>query len=308
MYSKKLIFLFAIIYLLSGVSCSHEEERSEIPSLIWGKSIFYNDFIWEKYVPDTLTRVLRFDFNQDARLFMKEPLAMTLVKKNGDDRYEPVSEQEAVLFLDGNRCADNIILIDKNKKQAALGIVFNWEMSEGNYFWYLKIVDPGGLDRINDLEAGEGDLLVQEIQVIRDKHWNPLALWCLIIAVVLIVLLAVWMLVLRPLFYPTFKVGKIMLRDPVPYMSNHRLSGKRALVLTSKAQKQGLLSRIFTNRIQYDINPLWVSDVVITPRNRKSVRIKTTGDYIIDSRILEKGKEYKLRHIKSQTITIITTL
>lgn len=308
MCNNKLSLWALLLILLLETSCSQEKNESEIPTLVWGKSVFYDNFLWDKYTPDTLTRLLVFDFNQDAKLFMDGPLTLALVKKQDDNNYVAITENEAHLFLDGQRCVDNLILIDKDKKQAALGIVFNRQIKEGQYFWYLKIVDSGGLDRINELETNGSDLLIQEIQVTRDKHWNPLAFWCCVIAGSLIALLVLWLLVFRPIFYPTFKVGKILLRDPVPYMSSHRLSGKRALILTSTPVKQGFFSRVFTNRIQYDINPLWVSDVIITPRDKKSVRIKVSNDYMIDSRILEKGKEYKLRQLKNQTTTTITTL
>ncbi len=299
--------LLCLLVLLFVTACDRNKEQRK-PPFAWGKAICYDDFLWEKHTPDTLYRTLTFDFNEDARLFMDRPAVVGVFKRTDADRYEPVTEQEAQLFLDGIPCPGNQIAISSRMQESRLGIVFNNQAENKMHYWYLKVVDDGGLDRINDLEMGvqsDPDKLLMDFQIEKCKIWNPLAKFLTLVGLLLLALLIVWMCILRPMLYPSFKVGKINMREPAPFITTHRLRGCRRLVLTNRKEKQNVLSRIFTRPVKYDVNALWTSPVVFSPYDKKSVKIRTTNEYSIEARTLKINQEYTLVNNKTKTKTII---
>lgn len=297
MFSNKYLLLLAMPILLT---CSCSKVNNDEGTTRWGKENFYENFLWKKHVPDTLYREIAFDFNEDAQNFMKEPLQIGLFKKSDSGKMLPVMENEMEVFVNGGKCPNNIISVQPGTKVIKAGIVFNPDAENKVHHWFFKVIEDGGLERINDLDANtfnDPESSLMEIEAEKNKVMNPLAEGSLFTAIVIIASLLVWLLILKRIFFPTFRVGKIILNDPVPYMCQKRLRGSRRLILTKVKPKQSSINRLFTGPIIYDINPMWTSDIVIEPRDRNSVRVRTSKEYMTDSRTMKVHNEYIIQNM-----------
>jgi hypothetical protein len=307
MCSKRFIILSPLFLLLLLASCGKKTDDGNAPTR-WGKENYYEKFLWKKHVPDTLYRTMEFDFNQDAKDYMDKPLRLGLFKKTDSGKMLPVTESEMEVFVDGTKCPQNIIDVQPGTDQLKVGVVFKPEAENKVHHWFFRPVDDGGLDRINDLDqdafhADNSSLM--DIEVEKNKIMNPLAQTTLLIGVLLAVLLLLWLLVLKPSFYPTFRVGKVQLTDPVPYSSLKRVKRYRKLVLTNTTGKQSALNKLFTGKILFEVNPLWTADVVIEPKDRTSVRLRYPKEYLADARVLHTNQEYTIQNMTTGTKTKI---
>ena len=115
------------------------------------------------------------------------------------------------------------------------------------------------------------------------------------------------LLIIKHIVYPSFRVGRVNLRDPVPYIKVINVKHCRQLVLTSKLNKQTAMNKLFTGKIQYEIDPMWASEISIEPRDSNSVRIRPSRDYLVSSRTLKKNVDYEIinQSEKPNTKTII---
>ena len=295
-YSSINRLLVGVISLLiiSCTSCTNEKTYSN-----WGDTDYYEDFLWSKYTPDTLKRTICCDFNKDAQRLVKSPLKLGFFKKNEVGDLVQVSESEAEIFVNGQPNPTTIIEIMPSDKEVEVGMVLKNELRNTKHHWYLKIVDAASLDRINDDQAStfeEANSILNEITITKHECANPLAKGLLITLLVILVGIALWLLILKQVIYPTFKISGIVLEGPAPFTAYEQVRRCRKLVLTAAPKKQSTLNRIFTGRIKYLKNRIWTSDVQFEPRDRSSIRILHHRDYTIESRILRKSQDYYLEH------------
>lgn len=307
MCSKKILLLAVLCPLVLLVSCGKVKDQSSTPTR-WGKENYYNKFLWKKHVPDTLYRTIEFDFNQDAKKYMDKPLRLGLFKKTDSGKMLPVTESEMEIFANGDKCPNNIIDVKSGTDQIKVGIVFKPEAENKVHHWFFRAVDDAGLERINDMapEAYNAEnASLMDVEAEKHKIMNPLAEGILLTGILLVALLLLWLIVLKPMFFPTFRVGKIQVSDPAPYNSLKRLRGYRKLILTGKPQKQGFFDKLFTGKILYEVNQLWTSDVEVEPKDKTSVRLRCPKDFMADARVLKKNQEYTIQNMTTGTKTII---
>lgn len=303
MSSSKHIIV-AMLAVAAACACTKTEGEGDVAR--WGKDNYYKDFLWKKHVPDTLYREIAFDFNNDAKQYMNEPLQLGLFKKTNSGKMLPVMENEMEVFVDGQKCDNNVINVPSSAEKLKVGIVFNPNAENRVHHWFFKPVNDAGLERINDMGPDtfndpESSLL--EIEAEKNKIMNPLAEGSMLSGIILLGALLAWLLIIKHIVFPSFRVGKIMLSDPEPYMSQKKLRGCRRLVLTNKKPDQGLLSRLFTGEIRYDVNPLWTSDIIIEPRDKNSVRVRPSKEYLTDSRTMKVHNDYTIQNMTTGTKT-----
>lgn len=294
-------------------ACSEKEVSvSGTPIAQWGKSKYYEDFLWKKWKPDTLKQTLVFEFNDDAVNFMQKPLQLALYKKSESGKMIRVKDNEMRVFVDGKPANNNVISIIPKKGDdetvVNVGIVFDPTADNKIHHWYFKPTDAAGLERINDLnpeEFGDEASSLMDIQVEKAKVANPLATGTTILGFILLAALVLWLAVLQYIFFPRFKVRSILLTDPAPYMARKTILRARQVVLTSKRQSQGIISQVFTGKIIYEVNDIWTSDIIIVPRDRQSVRVSSSKGYLIDGRRLMRNQEYTIQNESTKTKTII---
>ena len=307
MCAKKLLFLAILCLLGLLVSCGKKTDQATAPTR-WGKENYYDKFLWKKHVPDTLYRTIEFDFNQDAKNYMDKPLRLGLFKKTNSGKMLPVTESEIEVFANGDKCPNNIIDVKPGTDQIRVGIVFKPETENKVHHWFFRAVDDAGLERINDMDPdtyNADNASLMDVEAEKHKIMNPLAEGTLLTGILLVALLLLWLIVLKAMFFPTLRVGKIQVSDPVPYNSLKRLRGYRKLILTGKPQKQGFFDRFFTGKILYEVNQLWTSDVEVEPKDKTSVRLRCPKDYMADARVLKKNQEYTIQNMTTGTKTII---
>ena len=299
--------LTAVLLALIAVSCS---QNKDIDTMSWGKCTSYGDFLWKKHVPDTLTREIVLEFNSDAERYMTSPVVFGIFRKTEDGSLVPVDNNDLEVYVDGDRSEDNTISVMPPDESVKVGLVLGDGLDAGSFHWYLKTVSDGGLDRINGLTAeefGSSDSALMEIVLKKRKTMNPLAGSLLGVLSAIVLLLVLWLLIGRPIFYPGFRVKSISLSGPEPYFATHRLKGARKLVLTAKPERQGFMSRLFSGRIVYGVNPLWTTKIEIIPRDGRSIRIKTLGqEFFIMSKVLKVREEYELENTQTRGKTRIT--
>lgn len=307
MCSKRLFILAALCPLLLLASCNKEANNVNAPTR-WGKENYYDKFLWKKHVPDTLYRTIEFDFNQDARNYMDKPLRLGLFKKTNSGKMLPVTENEMEVFVDGQKCPSNIIDVQPGTDQLKVGIVFKPEAENKVHHWFFRAVDDGGLERINDMDPDTykaDNASLMDIEVDKNKVMNPLAMGTALTTLLILAALLVWLFVMKAIFFPTFRVGKIQLSDPVPYNTLKRMRGYRKMILTNKQPKQGFFDKVFAGKILYEVNDLWTSEVVIEPKDRNSVRLRCPKDFMADARVLKKNQEYTIQNMTTSTKTKI---
>lgn len=307
MYSKNYFCGAVLCLIVLLASCGKKTDDLTAPTR-WGKENYYDKFLWKKHVPDTLYKTIEFDFNQDAKKYMKKPLRLGLFKKTDSDKLLPVMENEMEVFVDGTKCENNIIDVQPNTDLLKVGIVFNNNAENKIHHWFFRAVDDGGLERINDLDPesfNADNASLMEIEVEKYKVMNPLAEGTLFTTFLLVGTLLVWLFVLKVIFFPTFRVGKVQISDPMPYNTLKRIRGYRKLILTNKRTRQNFLNKLFAGKILYETNDLWTSDVVIEPKDRNSVRLRCPKDFMADARVLKKNQEYTIQNMISGTRTKI---
>ena len=303
MSSNRLLLLLAIPALLL---CACKKENNKDSATRWGKENYYKDFLWKKHVPDTLFREMAFDFNDDARNFMSEPLQLGLFKKTDSGEMLIVMDNEMEVFVDGTKCVNNVISVEPGTEKIKVGLVFNPAAENKVHHWFFKPVNDGGLERINDMDAdtfNNPESSLMEIEAEKNKIMNPLAEGSMLTGIFLLAALLVWLFVLKQIFFPTFKVGKIILSDPAPYMSQKHLRGTRKLILTKSKSTQSGINRFFTGKIIYDVNPMWTSDIVIEPLDKNSVRIHPSKVYMTETHKMKVHIEYTIQNMTTGTKT-----
>lgn len=307
MCSKRFLILAVLCPLMLLVSCGKKADEPNAPTR-WGKENYYDKFLWKKHVPDTLYRTIEFDFNQDAKNYMDKPLRLGLFKKTDSGKMLPVTESEMEIFVDGQKCPQNIIDVQPGTDQLKVGIVFKPEAENKVHHWFFRAVDDGGLERINDMDPDTykaDNASLMDIEVDKNKVMNPLAMGTALTTLLLLAALLLWLFVMKAIFFPTFRVGKIQLSDPVPYNTLKRMRGYRKMILTNKQPKQGFFDRVFAGKILYEVNDLWTSEVVIEPKDRNSVRLRCPKDFMADARVLKKNQEYTIQNMTTSTKTKI---
>lgn len=301
MLNKKIFFLSFLVLLFT--SCSYQEK----PSVLWGETEYYDDFLFAKHVPDTLKKSICFNFNDDAKLFMQEHLQLGVFRKNAEGELIQLSENEVEIFIDGIKLDKNIIEISSSTSEIEIGFVLSKGLENKTHYWFIQTIKNGGLDRINGNIVSKNDAnIVLDIQLIKKHTMNPLIKGILVILILILMFLLLWFLIFKTIFYPTFKVNRIDLIGPEPYINSIRIKRYRQLVLTSKPVKQGFISKLFFGEIKYSINTLWSADVVFEPKDKRSIRISPNREeYLIDARILKINTECTLENNKTKAKTKI---
>lgn len=302
--------ILLILSVLSLCGCSTLTDNNSTYAE-WGSTECYDNFLWNKYVPDTLNRTMCFDFNDDARRFMKDPIKLAFYKKNDSGDLIKVSKDEYELYVNGRLLDDYYIEVGPETSEIKVGIVLTEKARDTEHHWFIKIINDGGLERINDLEISDfysQGKIIKEITLNKEHIRNPLAVFSLFLFLIILAGCILWLLVIKHILYPCFRVGQITLEGPAPFASVVSLKRCRRLVLSSTPKKQSMLNEMLTGKIKYLINDLWVTDIEFSPRDRTSIRIKHAKDFTIESKILKKNSEYLLENMETKKKTKITIL
>lgn len=294
-----------IFILFTGILHSCKEEVDS--SMLWGKTDYYTDFLFNDYDPIKMSKTICFETNEDANGRVGN-VKFGIYKKVEDNSYVAV-KNEIRLYKNGILCEDNILLVTPEDKKVLLGIEFTPEAEEGMHKWFLKVLDNGGFDRINDYSMEENSLpLLLEWKAEKNDIVNPLKLGLNISGLVFLGVLICWLFILKPILYPTFKIGNIQFTNGT-YFSTKRIYGARKLVITNSFKKQNYINKLFTGRIVYEKNEFWPDEWEIHPKG-KGGRFVSNRKYSITpfTTSLNKQMEYEIEHLSSNVKAKITLL
>lgn len=302
--SKIKLYLYSIIVACLFASCNKEEVDT---SMLWGETKYYPGFLFYDYEPIRMNQTLCFETNEE--LEGKDWKAkFGLFKMANDGSYVPVGK-EVVLYKNGEVCSKNTLEVTSVDEEIELGIEFAPNAPEGVHKWFLKVVDNGGFDRINEYTTTEDSLpLLLEWKAEKKNVLNPLLKGIIITLLVILSLLLVWFCILKSMFYPTFKIGNIQFVGGT-YFSTKRIYKARKLVVTSSNEKQGTLNRWFTGKIVYEHNEMWSDEWELLPKGKKA-RAITKRKYIFTPFVssLEKQVEYQIEHLETGKKVNITLM
>ena len=292
--SKIKLFLCAIVIACALVSCNKKSDTF----MLWGVTECYSDFLFCDYEPVKMTRTLCFEVN-DEMAGKNWKTKFGLFKKNDNGSYVPV-RKEVLLYKNGNLCPNNVFEVTPEDHKIELGVEFTPTAEEGVHKWYLKVLDNGGFDRINEYSTAENTLpLLLEWKAEKKNVMNPLSKGLIIFFMILIAALVLWFIILKNIFYPTFKMGNIQILGDT-YFSNKRINKARMLVATSSNKKQSALNRIFTGKIVYERNEMWNDEWELYPKGKKA-RIVVKGKYMLSpmAMTLDKQVDYQMEHLNT---------
>lgn len=235
-----------------------------------GDAEWYDSFLfWGAKDPDTLKIDLKALFNDEAKKD-NSAVSIKIADTEGLKDYK--------LFFDGKETTNGIIRFDANAMPAStiLSVVYNQDAKEGKR--YLRIVADGK----KDLESING-APIEEFEVTTrgeyDVVWNPLKVFLIWLGIIILAALILWFLILKHIFFPTFKIGSIMVTHP--YYSTIRIKGARKLVFSNKKVEQSALNKLFTGTVLCNVNGCWSQPLVMEPAKKK-IRVQRNSAYVFN--------------------------
>ena len=272
--------------------------------MLWGETEYYKDFLLKKYEPVVMTKTLCFEFNEDAATRVKNT-KFGIYEKDEQGMFHPV-KGDIVVYKNGSVCAGSEFTISPKDKEVQLGIEFTPEAREGVHKWFLKVLDNGGLDRINEFSMEEEMLpLLLEWKAEKVEKMNPLRFGIDIFLLIVLVVLLIWLLFVKPQLYPTFKVKRLYILcdgKQIPVS----LSGAREVVCSNRTCSQGIINRWMTGKVVYIKDHFWQpGDVVILPKDRHSIKVRLTAKYHMMPNIVTNRQPVEIRHTALKTNVVI---
>ena len=275
--------------------------------MLWGETEYYPDFLFCDYEPVKMTRTLCFEVNDemDGKNWKAK---FGLFKRNDNGSYVPVAK-DVILYKNGELCSNNVFDVTSEDQKIELGLEFAPTAEDGVHKWYLKVLDNGGFDRINECSTSEDTLpLLLEWKAEKKNVMNPLSKGLMLFGILLAAVLVLWFMILKNILYPTFKIGNIQILGDT-YFSNKRINKARMLVATSSNKKQSTLNRFFTGKIVYERNVMWSDEWELYPKG-KNARIAVKGKYMLMpmATTLNKQVDYQMEHLNTKNKVKITLM
>lgn len=157
---------------------------------------------------------------------------------------------------------------------AVLEIQFNHDANTSKRYFSLIPSRIDGLNFINEKpnEEYQGTSLRTDYNVV----WNPLKTFLFWLSIILLAALVLWFIILKHIFFPTIKMGKITITGPCSYYSSKKIKGARKVILTPKRKSQNILSRIFTGEIKFIKADHLTPELSIVPAGgKKKVKLRS---------------------------------
>ena len=261
------------------VECSNKKERIvRTPADIqnFGDVKHFKKF-W--FVPAKISpakQTISFEFNDDAISDPNTSAEFQFVDKKGN----AVSPEDMIVTVNGTLLSDNILRVTPSEPNADIEIYFSDNAKKGKYKGTLRMVG-GNLQRVNNFTCGDGDIDACLWSAKNVEPWNPLKLALAIIISTLLAMFLIWMLILKPVFYPRFgsiqKTFNVPGKEPIII----KFKGARMVVLAaSHPKKQSGWNSFWTGKIIYKTHSAFDSPIEFKPsRGRRVLARITAGTY-----------------------------
>ncbi len=298
--SKLHIYIAIVCVALS--SCSEKDDLGAF----WGDTEIYDDFLFNKYTPTLINKTMELEFNEHAKN-ANAKVHFGLFKEDGNGGVVKIKTTEALLHIDDKVMNNNEFTINQNQTSVKIGIEVRKDTPNGRNSWLLKTMSFSEIDRIDDIEldTSHSNNYTLKFYIKKAEVMNDLSYGLSIFAITIISILIIWLLILKRMFYPTFKSG--MLTFQMDIYKPIKIKGARKVVCTNKPLKQSSLNAFFTGRIIYFNNPFWTKEWLIIPNNKKNIKV-IGGNFMLDpyAMSISKGTEYTLQNIETNEKITVT--
>lgn len=275
-----------IVYLAKG-----EPEEINL-----GETAPYHHAFWfvEESPADTLHYNLQAEFNEGAKRHGSKVTLTVAARNESESGFDNSKFQ---LLVNGVPTKSREFEIDQTGT-TELGFVLTPGLDEGDYYFDIT-AKSANLDRIGDVAVNDYSLSAR-ISHPHEANWLEVLTW--IIAGIFIAAAILWFVLLRPMLYPKFSRGFVVVSQKGgDYMTTIQLKGIRKIVFTSVRGRQSTLSALFTGGIRYEVNPLWTEEWSLSPGRGKGIRINTRGKYYVNPPMssLPKRSECEVEAVSS---------
>ncbi len=301
---SRTFFLLCIITVVC--SCERVEDAIEhAGELNFGKAEYVRGW-WLGLKPKNplLTDTIFFDYeNMEAGA----PVVFELVSQSGAqmNNAELCVLKESETGIDTVWCRDNCFTVVPPQESVIIGLRFKDGEKSDNYGWTLRVRDAGNVERLvfpegNVSTKDNENPAVLTFKAQLTKHLNTARTVTDTILILIILFLSLWILLLRYLVFDRFGMKKLIIEDK---SSEHKIEirGALSLCLTAKQQKQRVWERVFVGKRLYYVNDYFEDgDILITPRNKKTVKLKAADEYNLSQYTISKDDENPLQLYNSK--------
>ncbi|MBR1808804.1 MAG: hypothetical protein IJ776_05415 [Paludibacteraceae bacterium] len=293
-------------------SCERVDDAIEhAGELNFGKAEYIRGW-WLGLKPQNplLTDTIYFDYeNLDAG----SPVVFEIVSQDGTlmNNADLCVLSESETGIDTVWCKDNCFTIVPPQESVVIGLRFKDEERSDNYGWTLRVKEKGDIERMvfpegNVSTSDDPNPAVLTFKAQLDKHLNTPRTVTDVVLTLVVVGFLLWILLLRYLFFDRFKTKRLIIEDKD---SEHRVEirGALSLCLTANRQKQSVWERIFVGKRLFYVNDFFEDgDILVTPRNRNTVRLKAPDGYNMSQYTISKNEEVPLKvyNIKNEEVEL----
>lgn len=244
----------------------------------FGDASYYDSFLISKASNKPAETKFGINFSEQAK---KEgsyaAMKIYFVDKKGEEKLSPAS-QNLTIFINGDELKGDSVRLTPEMSDMTISILGQPTTKKGSYYGRVELV-PSNLDDCSINGAPE----VFKWKFSFDHKWNPLKIGLAWLLAIILSAFLLWMIVLKPMFYPRF--GSIQKTFNVPGMAPLiiRFKGARLVVVSASPQrKQSGWNRFWTGKIVYKTHPAFISPIVFKPsRGRRVLARVQAGSYQI---------------------------
>lgn len=292
---SKIKYIFCIALMALLFSCRPDDEGIRVTNSIdFGKVSYFKPFLFSKKEIHPLEKTLVFDFNEEA-IKDNSFVELTLTDRNTGNA---VGRESVTMLVNGEETRNNKVRISPSllneANELTFGFLFHEGTPSGNHQWLLKVTDSS-LDRVDNIQLEtQNDPAVVLISTGFSKQINPLLLGLYIFLAILLGLLLCWIIAIRHIMYPRFKIAAITVMEPYYEMYKPRLCYK--IIFTNRVEKQNFFQKLFTGEILYAVNEVWTEKWELVPKNKNAVKPILNRNIMIEpfSPYLSKQIDYTI--------------
>ena len=308
----RLLYILAAFMPFILLSCSTEE----LSVSHWGKTEYFEDFLYKKCPPLKMEKDLVVAANEDA-LSLAKPIKLVLCKES-DGKFINVDKSEICLFVNNKEQEKNVIEILPTKEEQKIHIELILQNSfvkaseADNFKYYFRLEDNPGLDYINNVKVATCKSLVLSsdewtpMDIYVDRVANSVKVFVVTSLIVIAAFLVLWLILSRLIFFPATKFGRVTITYKDGIESVLRTNGAYEIVLTNNSRlKDSLLHRIFIGKRVYEVNDFWERTTIMKSFTiGKRIRIMPMR-YDLEGEMVRK-EAFKLVNENNEKVTIET--
>ena len=261
------------------LSVSNLPERSlnlTIEDNDFGKATYHDKFLFSKEATKPVTSTIHVEFSEQAKKEHSSALMKVYLIDKKTEEKVTASSQHLKISINGEE--SDTFRLSPDMSNPTIQIYGQEDTKNGSYYGRIELI-PYSLDYYSI----NGTQEVYKWKMSFRNKWNPLKLGLAWLLGILLAAFLLWMIVLKPLFYPRF--GSIQKTFNIPGMAPLiiRFKGARMVVVASShKKKQSAWNRFWTGKIIYKTHPAFDSPITFKPSNRRRILARVqAGTYMI---------------------------